>query len=36
LNHGGARHEQSFDPLEPEASVARPLVDLDPRHAFGG
>ena len=31
--HGGARHEQSFDPLKPEAGVARPLVELDPRHA---
>jgi hypothetical protein len=33
--HGGARHEQSFDPLKPEAGVARPLVELDPRHAVG-
>ena len=29
-----ARHEQPFNLLEPEAGVARPLVDLDPRHAF--
>src|SRR5947208_15132803 len=31
--HGSARHKQSFDLLEPEAGVARPLVELDPRHA---
>ena len=24
----------SFHPLKPEAGVARPLVDLDPRHAL--
>ena len=29
--HGSARHEAPFDLLEPEAVVARPLVDLDPR-----
>ena len=28
-----ARHEQPFNLLEPEAGVARPLVDLDPRRA---
>jgi hypothetical protein len=32
--HGSARHEPPFNLLEPEAGVARPLVDLDPRHAF--
>jgi hypothetical protein len=32
--HGSARHEQSFNLLEPEAGVAHPLVDLDPRHAL--
>ena len=32
--HGRARHEQSFDLLEPKAGVAHPLVDLDPRHAL--
>jgi hypothetical protein len=32
--HSAARHEQPFDPLELEAGVARPLVELDPRHAF--
>ena len=26
-------HKQSFDPLEPEAGVARTLVDFDPRRA---
>ena len=31
---GSARHEQPFNLLEPEAGVARPLVDLDPRRAF--
>jgi hypothetical protein len=30
---GSARHEQPFHLLEPEAGVARPLVDLDPRRA---
>src|SRR5271166_2655573 len=33
-SHGSTRHEQSFDPLEPEAGVAHPLVELDPRHAL--
>ena len=28
-----ARHEQPFNLLEPEAGVARPLVDLDLRRA---
>ena len=32
--HGSARREQSFDPFEPEAGVARPLVEFDPRHAL--
>ena len=32
--HRSARHEQPFNLLEPEAGVARPLVDLDLRHAF--
>ena len=31
---GSARHEQPFNLLEPEAAVARPVVDLDPRRAF--
>ena len=31
---GSARHEQPFNLLEPEAGVARPLVDLDPRRAL--
>ena len=31
---GSARPEQPFNLLEPEAGVARPLVDLDPRRAF--
>jgi hypothetical protein len=31
---GSARHEQPFNLLEPEAGVAHPLVDLDPRRAF--
>ena len=26
-------HNQSFDPLEPEAGVARTLVEFDPRRA---
>ena len=26
-------HNQSFDPLEPEAGVARTLVEFDPRLA---
>ena len=26
--------ELSFNPLEPEARLARPLVELDPRHAL--
>jgi hypothetical protein len=30
---GRARDEQSFNLLKPEAVIARPLVDLDPRHA---
>jgi hypothetical protein len=30
---GSARHEQPFNLLKPEAGVARPLVDLDPRRA---
>jgi hypothetical protein len=30
---GSARHGQPFNLLEPEAGVARPLVDLDPRRA---
>jgi hypothetical protein len=34
IRHHGTRHQQSFDALEPEAGVARPLVELDPRHAF--
>src|SRR5271156_2786617 len=29
-----ARRKQSLDPLELKAGVARPLVELDPRHAF--
>ena len=29
----GIRQEQPLDPLEPEARVARALVELDPRHA---
>jgi len=33
-HHGITRHQQSFDALEPQAGVARPLVDLDPRHAL--
>jgi hypothetical protein len=33
IRHHGTRHQQSFDALEPEAGVARPLVELDPRHA---
>ena len=32
--YGSARHEPPFNLLEPETGVARPLVDLDPRHAF--
>jgi hypothetical protein len=32
--HGNARHEQLFHPLELEASVTRPLIELDPRHAL--
>ena len=32
--HGSARCEQPFNLLEPEAGVARPLVDLDPRRAL--
>jgi hypothetical protein len=28
------QQQQSFDPLEPEAGVARPQVKLDPRHAL--
>jgi hypothetical protein len=31
--HGSARDKQPFDLLEPEAGVARSLVELDPRHA---
>ena len=31
---GSARHEQPFNLLDPEAGVARPLVDLGPRRAF--
>jgi len=35
--HGSARFEQPFNLLEPEAGVARPLVDLDPRRrSLGG
>ena len=34
MGRRGARHQQEFDLLEPEAGVARPLVDLDPRRAF--
>jgi hypothetical protein len=30
---GSARHQQSFELLEPEAGVTRPLVELDPTHA---
>jgi len=30
---GSARHEQPFNLLEPEAGVARSLVDLNPRRA---
>jgi hypothetical protein len=26
-------HKQSFDPVEPEAGVARTLVEFDPRRA---
>jgi hypothetical protein len=33
IGHGRTRRKQSFDPLEPEAGVARPLIDLGPRHA---
>jgi hypothetical protein len=32
--HDSARCEQPFNLLEPEAGVARPLVDLDPRRAL--
>ena len=31
---GSARREQPFDPIEPEAGIARPLVEFDPRHAL--
>ena len=31
---GSARHQQSFNSLEPEAGVALSLVDLDPRYAL--
>ena len=33
-NHrSGMLHKQSFDLLEPEAGIARTLVDFDPRRA---
>jgi hypothetical protein len=35
LRHRGTRYKQPFDPLNPEARLARPLVDLDPRDALG-
>ncbi len=31
---GSTRRQQSFELLEPEAGVARPLVELDPRYAL--
>jgi hypothetical protein len=31
--HGVTRRKEALDVLEPETSVARPLVELDPRHA---
>jgi hypothetical protein len=33
LGHKSARHEQSFEALQPQAGVARPLLELGPRHA---
>jgi hypothetical protein len=33
ISHSSTRRKQSFDPLKPEAGVARPLIDLGPRHA---
>jgi hypothetical protein len=32
-HRSGTLHKQTFDPLEPEAGVARTLVDFDPRRA---
>jgi hypothetical protein len=33
IGHRSTRRKQSFDPLKSEAGVARPLIDLGPRHA---
>jgi hypothetical protein len=35
MRHRSTRYKQPFDPLNPEARLARPLVDLDPRYALG-
>jgi hypothetical protein len=32
MRRGGTRHEQPFDLLEPEARLARALIELDLRH----
>jgi hypothetical protein len=32
-HRSGTLHKQSFDPLEPEAGVARTLVDFNPWRA---
>jgi hypothetical protein len=34
MRHRSTRYKQPFDPLNPEARLARPLVDIDPRHAL--
>jgi hypothetical protein len=34
MRHCSTRYKQPFDPLNPEARLARPLVDIDPRHAL--
>src|SRR3979490_1738483 len=34
MRHCSTRYEQPFDPLKPEARLARALVELDPWHAL--
>jgi hypothetical protein len=34
IRHRSTRYKQSFDPLKTEVGLARPLVELDPRHAL--
>jgi hypothetical protein len=34
MRHRTTRYKQPFDPLNPEARLARALVDLDPGYAL--